>query len=156
MAKYDKWLESDNLLRIEGWAREGLIDEQIAKNMGISRSTLNEWAKKFPDISDALKRGKAPVDLEVENALLKRALGYEYTEVTKERQFNRKTGVFELVVTKEVRKVVPPDPVSIIFWLKNRRPDIWKDRKGDLMEAIEDAKELGIIEIPAIKESEDE
>jgi len=65
---------------IEGWAREGCTNEQIAHNMGISRSTLNEWKKKFPDISDTLKKGKEVVDYQVENTLLKRALGYTFTE----------------------------------------------------------------------------
>jgi len=78
--KYQEWLEQDNLLMIEGWARQGLTDEQIAKNMGIKKSTFYDWLKKYPDISDSLKRGKAPVDFEVENALLKRAIGFEYEE----------------------------------------------------------------------------
>ena len=78
--KYEYWLTLEGLLKLEGWARDGLTDEQIAKNMGISRSTLNEWIKKYPDISDTLKRGKEIVDIQVENALLKRALGYRYNE----------------------------------------------------------------------------
>ena len=78
--KYQEWLEPEGLLKIEGWARDGLTDEQIADNIGISRSTLNSWKDKYSDISDTLKRGKEVVDRQVENALLKRALGYEYTE----------------------------------------------------------------------------
>ena len=68
------WLEKDKLILLEGWARDGLTDEQIAKNIGISRSTLFEWRKKHKDISNALKKGKEVVDMEVENALLKSAL----------------------------------------------------------------------------------
>ena len=128
--KYEKWLEPDGLLLLEAWARDGLTDEQIAKNMGISRSTLNEWKKKFPDISDTLKRGKEVVDVEVENALLKRALGYSTTEVTRERALNPETGKVELVVTKAVTKEVPPDTTAQIFWLKNRRPDLWRDKQN--------------------------
>lgn len=78
--KYSEWVTPEGLIKIEGWARDGLTDEQIAHNMGISRSTLNEWKKKYSDISDTLKRGKEVIDRQVENALLKRALGYEYTE----------------------------------------------------------------------------
>lgn len=78
--KYQVWIEPEGLLKIEGWARDGLSDEQIAEKMGVSRSTLNEWKKKYPDISDTLKRGKEIVDRQVEIALLKRALGYTYTE----------------------------------------------------------------------------
>lgn len=83
--KYEYWLTSEGLLLIEGWARDGLTNEQISKNMGISRETLNQWCHKYSDISDTLKRGKEVIDRQVENALLKRALGYKFTEVTKER-----------------------------------------------------------------------
>ena len=82
--KFQEWLTPEGLLRIEGWARDGLIDEQIAQNIGIRAATLYEWKKRFPEISEALKRGKEVIDRQVENALLKRALGYEYKEV-KER-----------------------------------------------------------------------
>ena len=128
--KYEKWLEPDGLQLLGAWARDGLTDEQIAKNMGIYRSTLNEWKKKFPDISDTLKKGKEVVDVEVENALLKRALGYSTTEVTRERALNPETGKVELVVNKAVTKEVPPDTTAQIFWLKNRRPDLWRDKQN--------------------------
>ncbi|MEG0260547.1 MAG: helix-turn-helix domain-containing protein [Lysinibacillus sp.] len=78
--KYAEWLTEEGLLKLESWARTGLTDDQIARNMGISRSTLSEYKKKYSDISDALKRGKEVVDILVENALLKRALGYQYIE----------------------------------------------------------------------------
>ena len=72
--KYQEWLEPEGLLKIEGWARDGLTEEQIAHNMGISRETLNQWKKQFSDISDTLKRGKEVVDYMVENALFKNAI----------------------------------------------------------------------------------
>lgn len=81
--KYEYWLTPEGLLKLEGWARDGLTDEQIAHNMGISRETLSQWRKKYSDISDTLKRGKEIVDIQVENALLKRALGYEYEKYRK-------------------------------------------------------------------------
>lgn len=83
--KYEYWLTPEGLLLLEGWARDGLTDEQIARNMGIVSSTLYDWKKRYPEISESLKRGKAIVDRQVENALLKRALGFSYTEVTKKR-----------------------------------------------------------------------
>lgn len=121
--KYQEWLEPEGLLKLEGWARDGLTDEQIAKNMGVRTSTLYDWKKKYSEISESLKKGKEVVDRAVENALLKRALGYSYTETTKEL-----VGT-EMIVTKEVVKEVQPDTTAQIFWLKNRRPDIWRDRK---------------------------
>lgn len=123
--KYQEWLEPEGLLKIEGWARDGLTDEQIAHNMGIAVKTLFNWKQSHLPILQALKRGKEVVDRQVENALLKRALGYEYTETTRER--NADTG--EMVVTKEVTKQVAPDTTAQIFWLKNRKPEQWRDKQ---------------------------
>ncbi len=129
--KYADWLTPEGLLKIEGWARDGLTDEQIAKNIGISRSTLNVWKDRYSDISDALKKGKDIIDRQVENALLKRALGYEYEEVKEKFEYGVIT---ERTVTK---KEVVPDTTAQIFWLKNRKPDKWRDKP-----AYEDTSEL--------------
>ena len=132
MAKYEKWLEQEGLLLIEGWARDGLTDEQIAGNMGVSRSTLNSWKDKYPDILDALKKGKEIVDRQVENALLKRALGYEYEEIKEKYEFGE---LSERTVTK---KQVAPDTTAQIFWLKNRKPKDWRDKQERLDNTTED------------------
>lgn len=94
--KYEYWRTTDGLILLQGWARDGLTDEQIAHNIGIRRTTLYDWKNKYLDINDALKKGKEIVDYEVENALLKRA----------------KQG----------------DVTAQIFWLKNRRPEKWRDK----------------------------
>ncbi len=110
--KYQKWLEKDSLTLLEGWARDGLTDEQIAGKMGIAPKTLYDWKNKYGEICKALKSGKEVVDYEVENALLLEALGGNVT--------------------------------AIIFWLKNRRPDKWRDKPeapGD-SEALKKAKEM--------------
>lgn len=83
--KYEYWLTEDGLTLLEGWARDGLTDEQIAEKLDIRRETLYAWKNKYPNISNALKKGKEVIDRQVENALLKRALGFEYEEVTRER-----------------------------------------------------------------------
>lgn len=234
MAKYTEWLTEEGLIRIEGWARDGLTDKQIAKNMGVAYSTFRDWVKRFPALSAPLKKGKEVVDREVENALLKRAKGFSYTEVTEELiadtgQKKRHDGVqdlteeqwgisqayfdhkcaycgkgadltkdhldplknggkltftnvvpacqscnsskrdhqwlawyqkqkfyskekakriteyisfalllpqkkdkdskHKLVVTKRVTKQVAPDTGAIAFWLKNRKPDVWRDKQ---------------------------
>lgn len=72
--KYETWLTPEHLTLLQGWTRDGLTDEQLAARMGIASATLYEWKKKYPEISDALKRGKEVVDYEVENALLRSAL----------------------------------------------------------------------------------
>ena len=127
--KYEEWLTEEGLLKLEAWARDGLTYEQIAENIGISRETLNQWRNHHPGISDALKRGKEVVDIQVENALYKRAIGYSYCEVTKELRLNPQTGENELVITKEVIKEVIPDTTAQIFWLKNRKPEAWRDKQ---------------------------
>ena len=121
--KYEYWLTPEGLLKLEGWARDGLTDEQIAEKMGINKATLYRWKEKYCDICDTLKRGKEVVDFQVENALLKRALGYEYEEVSEKYESGTLT---EKKVTK---KQVVPDTTAQIFWLKNRRPDKWKDKQ---------------------------
>lgn len=123
MAKYTEWLTEEGLIKIEGWARDGLIDKQIAQNIGVAYSTFREWVKKFPALSASLKKGKEVVDRQVENALFKSATGYEYTEVTEELTENG------MEITKKVTKQVAPNPTAAIFWLKNRKPDEWRDRK---------------------------
>lgn len=106
--KYQKWLEPENLILLEGWARDGLTDEQIAKNIGVNVSTLYDWTKKYPEISESLKKGKEVVDFQVENALLESALDGNTT--------------------------------AQIFWLKNRRPDKWRDKQNvELSKPIDDS-----------------
>lgn len=123
MAKYEYWLTNDGLTLLEGWARDGLTDEQIAKDcMDIAYSTFREWKKKYPALSAALKKNKEIVDREVENALLKRAKGYRYEEVKIEEGVD---GIKRTTTIKEV----PPDPTSCFFWLKNRRPNEYRDKR---------------------------
>ena len=71
--KYQEWLTEEGLLQLEAWARNGLTDEQIAANMGIAPKTLYRWKEQYCQICQSLKRGKEIVDIQVENALLKRA-----------------------------------------------------------------------------------
>lgn len=129
--KYEYWLTPEGLLKIEGWARDGLTDEQIAGNIGITAKTLYDWKKKYGNICESLKRGKEVVDRQVENALLRRALGYEYEEVKEKFEGDAMT---ERTVTK---KEVIPDVTAQIFWLKNRKPDKWRDKPD-----YEDTSEL--------------
>ena len=124
--KYPEWLTKEGLTLIEGWAKTGLSNEQIAANIGITTTTLYDWKKKYADFSEALKKGKEVSDFEVENALFKSAKGYEYEERKEVQE------VVDGVMRKKVeitRKHVPPNATSAIFWLKNRKPDEWRDVK---------------------------
>ena len=102
--KYQEWLEPDGLILLQGWARDGLTEEQIAHNIGITRETLRVWKKKYSGISGALKKGKEVVDIAVENALLKKALS--------------------------------GDTTAMIFWLKNRKADRWRDRHESAIDML--------------------
>ena len=125
MARWDPWLTDDGLLKIQGWATDGLIEKQIASNMGVSIRTLINWKQRFPELAKALSRGKDVADREVENALHKRALGYWVTET--------KTTILPDgdVKTEETHRHIVPDTTAQIFWLKNRKPDQWRE-KNDL------------------------
>jgi transposase-like protein len=137
-SKADEWLTEEGLLLIEGWARDGLSDEQIAQNMEISTSTFYEWKKKFSEFSEALKKGKEVIDRMVENSLLKAALGYEYEEEVIDNKGNKHT----------VRKYEKPNVTALIFWLKNRKPEQWRDKQEHKIEGtqqvviIDDVNEL--------------
>lgn len=125
-----KWNDiKGKLTLVECWTRDGLTDEQIANNLGISKDTFYRYKKEHSDFSDILKKGKEIVDYQVENALLKRALGYQYKETTTERIYNAEKEKYEMVVAKEVVKEVQPDTTAQIFWLKNRKPKEWRDKQ---------------------------
>lgn len=103
----NEWLTPENRIRIQGWCRDGLIDKQIYKNMGISRTTFYKWKSENSDFADLLKRGKDIADREVENALFKSATGFMGPD----------------------DKYYPPNTTAQIFWLKNRKKDDWKDKR---------------------------
>ena len=122
MARKSKY-SPELLEQVAHWTRDGATDIELAKRIGIATGTIYEWKKRYPEFAEVLKRNKEVVDYQVEDSLLKRALGFEYTETTKERVGN------ELVVTKEVTKLVVPDTTAQIFWLKNRKRREWRDRQ---------------------------
>ena len=101
--------------------KKGFIDDEIADFFEVTRSTLYLWKNKHPSFSDALKESKRFSDDAVEMALYDRAIGYDYEEVKEEdgEQGGKKT----TTTTKRIQ-----DNTAAIFWLKNRRPDRWRDR----------------------------
>jgi hypothetical protein len=132
--KYDTHVKPKMTL-IEAWARDGLTDDQIAHNLGVNRTTFIDYKKKYPDLSDALKRGKEVVDAEVESALLKKAMGYnvmvQKTFKVKEVSYDDKGRRHEKekLVTGLDEIHIPADTTAQIFWLKNRKPNEWRDKK---------------------------
>ena len=125
--KYHRWIEEEGLTLIEGWARSGLTDEQIAHNIGIRRETLYDWIKNHPNISHALKKGKEVADFEVENAMFKSALGYEYEEV---KTYIEDGGNGQKKRIEKTKKHIAPNVTAQIFWLKNRKSAEWRDKQN--------------------------
>lgn len=142
--KYQEWLEPEGLLKIEGWARDGLTEEQISKNMGVAVKTLYNWKERYLPILHAIKKGKEVTDRQVENALFERALGgvheVKKTFKVKEKYYDENGKLCE----KEVLKIgidevyTPGDTTAQIFWLKNRKPQDWREKQEYLDNTIED------------------
>lgn len=108
--------------QVEKLCRLGATDIEIADFFGVSESTLNLWKKKHKEFSESLKRGKEISDLEVANSLYNRAKGYEQDTV-KVFQFQGEP------IIVPVKEKIAPDTTAAIFWLKNRRPKEWRDKK---------------------------
>lgn len=119
-AKYDKWLEKDNLLLLNGWKRSGLTDEQIVKNMGISRRTYYNWQAKFPEIKKVTTLGKEHANFMVENALFKKAVNGNVTAMIFWLKNNwrgkysdtQRTELEEMLTQKQIDKVVADTEIS--------------------------------------------
>lgn len=144
MTRYQEWLTPEKLTLLEGWKREGQTEEEIAKRIGISQSTLRSWRKRFPELNRVLTTDREVTDLQVEQALLRKALGYESVE--------RKVEVSAKGERKEVEttKQVGPDVSAISLWLKRRRPERWGDGappgpkpENNLMERLSEGGEGG-------------
>lgn len=115
--------------------RLGATDKELAEFFKVAVSTLNLWKKKHPEFSESLKRGKMLSDAQVADKLFRRATGYSHPDV----HISNYQGV---VTITPITKHYPPDPTSMIFWLKNRRPDLWRDKpeQGDDEDSVTPVK----------------
>lgn len=130
--KYQYWLTDEGLNKLRGWARKGLKDKTIADNIGIKPQTLYDWKRRFSSFSEALKKTKEIIDNEAEEALIRAMLGYDYEEVTTYIDSNGKKSV------KKVKKHMPPNITALIFYLKNRRPEDWRDILKKVITGVND------------------
>lgn len=148
--KWREWAENgENQGVLAAWARAGMPDSEIAKRIGISRSTLGEWKRKYPEIQKALNTGAEFADSLVENSLYKKAVGFYVME---QKAFKVKTVEYnedgkrvresEELQLAEERHYIEPDIKAIIFWLKNRKPDVWKEK---IVEGAGDDEGTGIV-----------
>jgi hypothetical protein len=130
MAK-SRWPEvQEKLPLIKAWARDGIYEKDIIVRLKIANGTFYKYKNEHLELAEALKEGKEVVDVEVENIALKRALGYSYDEITTEivttttgKEISRKI--------KKTTKHVPGEPAMIIWWLCNRKPDVWRQRQRE-------------------------
>lgn len=135
--KYDTHI-LPNLELIEGWCKEGVSQEMIARKLGVAISTFQSYKLKFPELLEALKKGKELADIQVTNALFQAAIGYEITEEHSEYIEGTRSGKAGMMPNASnhhnkkvttITKKIPGNVTAQIFWLKNRRPDLWQDRK---------------------------
>jgi transposase-like protein len=137
----------------EGLTRRGATNEEIAEQFGVAPSTIYEWANAHEEFSESLKKGKEITDMQVEKSLLQRALGYSITEKKTVIQATG-DGANKPARIEVLEKEIPPDTTACIFWLKNRNPKLWRDKRD--MEVVEsdDAKIKEWIKNLGLNESE--
>lgn len=149
------------LTLIQGWYMDGATNQDVADRLHISRDTLHRWSKQSPELLDVMKHSREIADYKVENSLYKKALGYtvalkkpikvrvdDYDEKTR-----KKIGSHEEVVTAEEEVHVPADTAAIIFWLKNRLPEKWRQKEREI---VEDDSESGIVMLPSMLELDED
>jgi hypothetical protein len=105
--------------------RLGATDRELANFFAVSEQTINAWKDAHPEFLESLKAGKAKADAEVADKLFRRATGYSHEAV----KIFMPSGASEPVYAAYTEHYAP-DPTSCIFWLKNRRPDLWRDVQG--------------------------
>ena len=122
MSKIDFWLTPEGLILLRAKSRDSLTKNELAKKLQIAPKTLSLWENKYPEIAEALRQGREITDVRVENAILKKALGFETTEIKKVVKADGQEEVTTVV------KSVPPDVSAASVWLKNRCPERWRDK----------------------------
>ena len=149
----DDWLTDDGLLLLESWARDGYTMMDISNKIGIDNDTFLRWKDRYPEIREAVSKGKELVDYQVENALLKSALGYKTQEVkvTTTMRYGKVVETVKEVLDKEVA----PNVSAIQMWLYNRQKDKWKNMNA-AKNVFDDLEEDTSIEITVTRANKDE
>lgn len=113
-------INSVDLSKVTIYAANGYTDKRLSEIFNVKRQTICNWKKSYPEFFDTLKKGKLIADAKVEVSLYQRACGYSHPEVH--------ISNYQGKITKTpIIKHYPPDPTSMIFWLKNRKPQDWRD-----------------------------
>ena len=124
MGKASHWTGPEGVALMAAWTREGCSFAEVARRCGVRETVLRGWARRFPGVEEALSASREAVDAQVEAALLRRALGYTYTEAVEEESGSG-------LKRRETHKYEPPNLTAIKFWLACRLPEKWGARLGD-------------------------
>ena len=156
-SKYEANVEP-RLTEVEGWARNGVSDEDIAHNLGVAYSTFRKYKEANPALSAALARGKEVVDIEVEGALLKRCMGYNARVVKhyKVKNIDYDDNGKKISEHEELKEVydevhIPADTTAQMFWLANRKKKDWKYKPEEDNHGA-DKDQTGVVLLPEITE----
>lgn len=149
----DDWITDDGLLLLESWARDGYTMTDISNKIGIDNDCFLRWKDRYPEIRKAVSKGKELVDYQVENALLKSALGYKTKEVkvTTTMRYGKVVETIKEVTDKEIAPSVP----AIQMWLYNRNKDKWKNM-NNAKTVFDDMEEDSSIEITVTRANKNE
>lgn len=149
----DDWLTDDGLLLLESWARDGYTMMDISNKIGVDNDVFLRWKDRYPEIRQAVSKGKELVDYQVENALLKSALGYKTKEVkvTTTMRYGKVVETIKEVTDKEVA----PNVGAIQMWLYNRQKEKWKNMNA-AKNVFDDLEEDTSIEITVTRANKDE
>lgn len=152
--KYHEWITPDGLLVLKGYARDGLKDIEIAEKIGISQETFYQWIKRFSEFSEAIKKGREPVNTIVEDTFLETKLKPQTViETITEKTIHRDADGNITSSTEHIRKqehYIPADTTAMIFYLKCRLNSKYNDkinvtvdskRNGQLADLIEGLKD---------------
>ncbi|MFY4495476.1 small terminase subunit [Limosilactobacillus mucosae] len=150
--RYQKWLENENLVLLEGWKRNGLTDEQIAGNMGISINTLNKWKQRFVQIRNALKIGHESANYAVERKLFQKAMSGNVTAMIFWLKNNWRDKYNDSALSLEEREMTKARKENVI------QDTRIKKLKADVMERLgaENNEQLDMLMDKLIKEADKE
>ncbi len=135
-SSYESLKISTKLEQVKEWKLNGATNKQIAKNLGISVSSFCEYLNKYPEFRQAIEKGKEVMADEIENALFKSAVGYNYIKkipfkakkIIYDPETNKKISETEEIIYGETEEHVPPQAIPGIFMIKNLMPDKYKDK----------------------------
>lgn len=133
-------------LLAKGFARDGFIDREIAYNLGIAVGTLYDYKNKYPEFSNALKEGKSPINIKIEDAIINRALGLNPDAEETVTVYN--VGEDGNPIVRELRttkKKILPDSILLMFLAKNRMPEKYREKSH-----IEHSAQSGVLVVPGI------